>query len=76
MHIINKIMLVHINYTQQPFNMLQQAFTSLNMRFNVVHNTINYHIKTAIKMHVWGIYATHNALLNILIKSLKGDAQQ
>lgn len=76
MHITGKTLVVHINYTQQLFNMSQQAISLVNKRFIVVHNTMNYHIKSALKRHVWGVFATHLACLNILINSLKGDAQQ
>lgn len=75
MHITGKSLLERINYAQQLFNMSQQAFIPANKRLVVVHINMIHHNQTALKRRVGGIYDPHQACLNILINSLKGDAQ-
>jgi hypothetical protein len=71
MLITSKIMLVHINYDTAGVNMAQQTTSPVNKRCLLVHNTMQQHIKTALKRHVWGVHATHLACLNILINFLR-----
>lgn len=76
MLIISKILLVHINYDTPRYNMIQQATMLVNKGCLLDHNTMQQHIKTALKRHVWGVHATHLACLIIIINFLKGMMQQ
>ena len=76
MLITSKILLVHINYDTAGVNMAQQTTSLVNKRCLLDHNTMQQHIKTALKRHVWGVHATHLACLIIIINFLKGMMQQ
>ena len=53
--------------------MIQQALKPVNKRRLLLHINIMQHNQTALKRRVGGIYDPHQACLNILINSLKGD---
>ena len=72
---MNKSLVSHITICNSSNNMIQQALKPVNKRLVVVHINMIHHKQTALKRRVGGIYDPHQACLNILINSLKGDAQ-
>jgi len=70
MLITSNMLLTYINYKQPVFNTIQQAVSLVNKRSLLTYISMVHSIKTALKRHVWGVFATHLACLILIINSL------
>lgn len=70
MLIIGNMLLTCIDYKQPVVNAIQQAVSLVNKRSLLTYINMVHSIKSALKRHVWGVYATHLACLILIINSL------
>jgi len=70
MLITSNMVMTYINYKQPVVNAIQQAVSLVNKRSLRTYISLVHSIKSALKRHVWGVYATYIACLILIINSL------